>query len=87
MKHIRVLVTGNIRFRSIRIAISKSCRMFQSPPLDALFFEVCRTRPRYPAELRALMRQTRKVAAWNTAAHEYKYTTNLRSELGVLSEY
>jgi hypothetical protein len=59
----------------------------QSPPLDALLFGVCRTRPRYPAELRALMRQTRKVAAWNTAAHEYKYTTNLRSELSVLSEY
>jgi hypothetical protein len=59
----------------------------QSPPLDALLFEVCRTGPRYPAELKALMRQTRKVAAWNTVAHEYKSTTNLRSELGVLSEY
>jgi hypothetical protein len=59
----------------------------KAPTIDALLFEICTTEPRYPDELKDWIDTARHVTAWNTGFHEYRFTTNLRSELNILSIY
>src|SRR5262245_47000980 len=55
----------------------------RAPPVDALLYEMCLTPPRYPSELRAWIRQSPKIAAWNSSWHEMTPSANLRSELSI----
>jgi hypothetical protein len=59
----------------------------ESPAIDALLFEVCQSRSQLPKELKKWIDRASQVTAWNTGLHEYKFRTNLWSELCVLREY
>jgi hypothetical protein len=59
----------------------------ESPTIDALLFEASTVRLRSPKELKLWIDQAAQVTAWNTGLHQYRFSTNLRFEVGILREY
>jgi hypothetical protein len=59
----------------------------ESPTIDALPFEASTVRLRSPKELKLWIDQAAQVTAWNTGLHQYRFSTNLRFEVGILQEY